>query len=116
MQPDAASWIRTTVWTPAMRKSYAETPGFYTECACNWGSSGHCDAGRHQRCQKVGPEPRPEAYICQPDGCSVVDGGIQVWLTGQACRWRCPCRCHTGLPDVAPVEMAGAVQYDLFAI
>jgi hypothetical protein len=114
VQPDAAVWIRATVWTPALRKSYTETPNYYAECACTWGPSGHCDAGQHQRCQTVSPEPRPETYICQPNG-SVVGDAVQVWLAGHACRWRCPCRCHTGLPDLAPVEMVGALQYDLFA-
>lgn len=142
MNDEAAAWVREFVWTNRMRKAFADTPGAYQHCACQAGPSGHCNADRHTKCWHADNEPQrsPEAYVCGTDGTSVLmfaepfthptgsatgakrTSHAQVWLADRACRWRCPCDCHTGAP-VTPEPPPAAeppidkpVQLDLFDV
>jgi hypothetical protein len=140
MSDTAAAWVREFVWTRRMRKVFADTPGAVLRCECQFGPSGHCNAGKHGKCWHGSNEPylSPEGYVCGPDGTSVLSfaenfahptgsatgphqtSHAMVWLTDRSCRWRCPCDCHAsaGLSPEPPATPAPQidkpVQLDLF--
>lgn len=141
MSDEAAAWVREFVWTKRMRKAFADTPGAYLHCDCQFGPSGHCKAGKHTKCWHGANEPyrSPEAYVCGPDGTTVLSfaesfthptgsaigpkraAAAMVWLADRACRWRCPCDCHTSTasapeppPAVPEPRIDKPIQLDLF--
>lgn len=62
-------------------------------CACQYGASGHCAAGKHGRCGHTTQpdwydQPQPETHLLSSSGGALAD----VW-TRTGCRWRCPCDC-----------------------
>lgn len=126
MTPDAAAWIRDKVWTPAMRKQFAEVPGFYLSCACQWGLTTYCREGNHDRCHRAEPlrsdmtsilrrggthsahfrEPyahKTDTSATGPKYTTVA----QVWLADRVCRWVCPCDCRHVGKRVTPDQGAG---------
>lgn len=121
-----AEWIRGHAWTPKMRKTYAEVPGAYTACACEYGTTSHCQGGRHDQCHRAIPMPVHEGFVCGPTGVEVLafkapyqhptetavgrrcGFEAHVWLADRVCRWQCPCGCHQAPPL--------AVQLDLFPL
>lgn len=130
MPAEAAAWIREHAWTARMRKTYAEVPGFYTTCACQWGRSIHCGRGRHGKCA-VGTPLRdyaalivfdggrpaffPEPYTHKTDASATgpkFTQLAQVWLADRVCRWVCSCGCHTA-PAALELE---SVQGSLFEV
>jgi len=109
---EVAGQIRATAWTPAMRKSYRETPGWYHRCACQSGLTHWCRTGQHDRCHRAAPLRSYAAVICGPDGetpalfaepyahdTDVYATGprrtslAMVWLADRVCAWQCPCDC-----------------------
>ena len=109
MRPDDmtdadAEWIIRAVWTGQMRRAFGEVPGHFLSCACEWGQSGHCSAGRHTTCQhnRSAPKSTPEAP------CGLAALRADVWLVGRACAWRCSCGCHIGQTPASAVRVAGA--------
>lgn len=142
MSEHEARWVRDEAWTKKMRKAYESTPGYVRFCACQWGPTGHCKADNHTACQHTAAEPHrsPEAYVCASDGAGVLsfaepyvhttgsatgpkrEQAAMVWLADRACRWRCPCDCHTrspAAPEPPPatpsLRIDKPVQLDLFA-
>ena len=138
-----AAWIRDHVWTQAMRKQFAEVPGFYLLCACQYGPTTSCREGQHQRCHRAEPLRSDETYILKRGGIypayfaepyahktdTSATGpqftpAAQVWLADRVCRWVCPCDCgHDGkrvMPDQGPGDdgtsrpIAELGQLDLF--
>lgn len=121
MTPAQAAWVREHVWTPAMRATYATTPGFYTTCACQWGPSGWCANGSCRRCHAGEPSPGWAAIVCGPTGdkprhfaepfrhpTPSATGAHRerlalVWLADRVCRWVCPHACHDQLDLFAEV-------------
>jgi hypothetical protein len=111
--PEEAAWQRDNVWPNWMRKQYAENPGFYTHCACEWGMTAVCEIGQCHQCQGSARNPSPLATITSKRGYvtgfhaphkhheAKVDGSYgphtdaAVWPAGTPCRWRCPHDCHT---------------------
>lgn len=95
---DAATWIRDVVLPPAYRAGTTDP----SICPCQYGPSGHCAAGRHERCPRTWGwhrhgEPDPDTHITNAAG--RVGGApsvssVAVWRTGRPCRWLCPCTCH----------------------
>lgn len=72
----------------------AVTP--HPRCPCQWGPSGHCGAGMHERCPRsLGwhrhGQAEPETYVAGYRGGALA----AVWRTGAPCRWLCPCACHS---------------------
>lgn len=142
MDADAAAWVREVVWTQRMRKTHSEVPDAASTCWCQAGPSGHCKADRHGKCWHNGNPPfaSPETYVCGRDGTSVLAfaerfehattsatgpkraQAAMVWLADRACRWRCPCGCHTpstataAPPAAAVAPSTKAGQLDLFEI
>lgn len=96
---DAAAWIRDVVLTPAYRAGVGDR----TTCPCQGSPSGHCDHGNHEQCPRTWGwhrhgQPDPDTYITNSRGLVAVARGVAsaaVWRTGRACRWLCPCTCHT---------------------
>ncbi|HEY3683433.1 MAG TPA: DUF6248 family natural product biosynthesis protein [Streptosporangiaceae bacterium] len=110
---DVAAAIRRTAWTQAMRRTYAEVPGFYTACACEYGTSGNCETGHCGDCVRGEPLRRPETVIVSRahTGAAFLPAPYahetdvsatgpkyeriaHVWLTDRVCTWTCPHRCH----------------------
>ncbi|WP_367128294.1 DUF6248 family natural product biosynthesis protein [Saccharothrix sp. HUAS TT1] len=129
MTPDEAEWVRTTVWTPGMRKTFHEVPAFHLQCACQHGATGHCRNGNHDQCTPHVPLPSNETYLLKRGGTHPAQfpepyfhrsrtsrGGAfrnshaEVWLADRVCRWRCPCTCH----PPPPPRLTRPVQLDLF--
>ncbi|MBA9005855.1 DUF6248 family natural product biosynthesis protein [Thermomonospora cellulosilytica] len=121
---EEAEWIRTHVWTGAMRKTFRDVPGHYTACACQYGATQACRGGQHDRCHRVTSQIAWATVICGRDGvhpllfaedykhpCRASATGPHptalplVWLADRTCRWVCDCTCHT--------EPAPPVQLDL---
>lgn len=113
-----AEWIRDHALTKAIRRDLVPM------CSCQYGPSGHCDMGQHDKCAhtRLTYPPDPETYIVNrldqvlhvPDVFTHPLASItgrrphreaQVWLADRACRWQCPCTCHT--TPVAPVDKLG---------
>jgi hypothetical protein len=121
MSEEAAAWVRTYAWTAKMRKMFAEVPGHYLKCGCEGGLTGHCDAGRHQKCSAGEARVTVEGWITTSSSTVLDSVGGQVWLADRTCRYRCPCDCHDGkvppLPAPAREDVApdAYVQLDLFA-
>lgn len=123
---ERAAWIREHAWTAHMRKTHGQIGRyFYSSCACQHGSSAHCEAGRCNLCPSDTPVRSYEtvivgrggmpAYFPEPythDTDDVYAGPIcrehlaMVWLADRVCRWVCPHDCHS-----AP---AAPEQLDLF--
>jgi hypothetical protein len=113
---EIAAAIRAT-WPKTMRQTYAETPGFFTHCACQYGTTPPCQKGRHDRCGRAEPLRSTETSICRknftvtnlpepyqnPSDVSTTGPGrtriAQVWLADRVCRWQCTCDCHTPAPS-----------------
>ncbi|MEV4096935.1 DUF6248 family natural product biosynthesis protein [Streptosporangium saharense] len=113
MTPDEAAWVREHVWTGAMRRTYAEVPGFYLTCACQW--NGPClndpHPGTHATCHMGVPMYNYETIISGRGGVSVAafkrpyrhptasatgwhsSHLAMVWIGGRRCRWQCTCPC-----------------------
>lgn len=117
----AAEWIRRNAWPDYMRRIYAERPGYYTACACQY-TGGSCMAGdkpgRHQRCHLGVPLPLPETTIVGRGQAAAAFAepyrhpaasatgwhptrAAQVWLADRVCRWSCPCDCGHPGPEPA---------------
>lgn len=110
-----------------MRKTYRECPGFYSRCACQSGTSSHCQHGKCRSCARGTPLRSYETLLCGRDGMplyfaepyahktdvSATGPRYEVlamaWLADRVCEWQCPCSCHSA-PAVAEPE-----QLDLFA-
>lgn len=126
MDAEQAAWVRTHVWTRDMRAQYTASPGHVTRCACQYGPSGWCAAGRCANCQR--PDPALiawETVICDRTGVTPMhlpgpyehptpglngprrERLAMVWLADRTCRWRCPCSCHTTKPAYEPVMLPG---------
>jgi hypothetical protein len=111
MPAETAAWIRDHVWTAAMRR---DTTG-RDACACQYGPTGHCQAGHCEKCPRGVPLPSWETVICGRDGVSPCafpepfehktgtsatgpryEFLAMVWLADRACRWVCSCPhgCH----------------------
>lgn len=65
-------------------------------CPCQWGPSGHCTANHHTKCPRTWGwhrhgQPEPLTHIVSRAYLALTP----VWSTGRACRWLCPCPCHT---------------------
>jgi hypothetical protein len=124
-----------------MRRQFAEVPGFYLACACDYGLTTSCREGQHNRCHRGEPLRSSETYILRRGGIYPAyfaeeythktdtsatgpqfTSAAQVWLADRVCRWVCPCDCeHTGKrvvvvedeqPDSRPI--AELRQLDLF--
>lgn len=105
-----AAWIREHAWTPAMRKTFASTPGFFLACACQY-SGGECRHG--DRCHRHKPLTLPIGSVLQRGGEYAAlhpepyehptptatgpqrTAHAQVWYADRTCRWVCDCECHT---------------------
>jgi hypothetical protein len=127
MTETAAAWVREHVWTKKMRHAYKTTPGHVHACACQWGPTQHCKTSNHTACRHntLAPHQVQETYVCGSDGDTVLSfterftyptgsavgpkrsAAAMVWLADRACRWRCPCGCHT-TTGVAPVPPPAA--------
>ncbi|MEW2442803.1 DUF6248 family natural product biosynthesis protein [Micromonospora marina] len=110
MPADAADWIRDTVIPPGLRDEIHDH--IHRHCPCQGSPSGHCGKGTHEQCPRTwGWErhghPSPETWITDSRGMVAVARGVNaaVWRTGRACRWLCPCDCHT---TVTPLFAAPA--------
>ncbi|QLQ37971.1 DUF6248 family natural product biosynthesis protein [Micromonospora robiginosa] len=115
---DAATWIRDVVLPPAYRKGTRDQ----SVCPCQWGVCGHCQAGRHEKCNVVawGGAPRAHGDTRITDARGLVAGGwgvrsTEVWRSGRPCRWICPCGCTPIGCALPPASPAGPEQLDLFA-
>lgn len=115
MTPDIAAWVRTHVWTPAIRRDW--TLGL-DACVCQRGLSRECRAGDCGACPGRTGYPHPETYVTTPRG-GVADlpgeyvhptpsasgahrvRHAQVWLADRVCRWACPHECHTAAASAA---------------
>jgi hypothetical protein len=105
-------------WTQPMRKQFAEVPGHYLVCPCQYGLTTYCREGQHDRCHRAEPLRSDAASILRRGGthpahfrepyahktdtsatgpqCTSV---AQVWLADRVCRWICPCGCgHASKP------------------
>lgn len=87
MTPEAAAWIRRVVLA-----SHDDLEMLVDVCPCQWGPSGHCVNGNHERCIHHGRMPgydssSPDTYLCNRSGGALV----AVWRVGKPCRWHCPC-------------------------
>lgn len=97
---DAAAWIRTIV-LPAAYLASTYPSSDPSICPCQYGPSGHCNAGRCEKCPRTygsdrHGQPWPDTRIIGRDWkvCGHPDV-VAVWRTGPACRWLCPHPCHT---------------------
>ncbi|AIV35565.1 DUF6248 family natural product biosynthesis protein [Streptomyces sp. CCM_MD2014] len=111
MDPGHGQWVHDHVLPTRVlaRAGEARTLGdlFLTRCACQYGPSGRCHAGQHDRCaHRSQPDfydaGFPESYLLSRR----TDGGhapvlAEVWPAGHACRWRCSCPCHNPDPEAA---------------
>ncbi|MET9819612.1 DUF6248 family natural product biosynthesis protein [Streptomyces sp. NPDC006355] len=111
MAPAHGAWVREHVLPTRVRARAADarTLGdlFLTRCACQYGASGHCHVGRHDRCahrldSRFYDVGFPESYLLSRR----TDGGhatvlAEVWPAGRPCRWRCSCTCHNPDPESA---------------
>lgn len=120
MTPAEAAWIREHVWTPAMRKARAEMA---SRCACQYGPTAHCLAGRHAQCGRGTPLPGPIGYVTDnADGVLGFAAPYEhphetatgrhptalamVWYADRLCAWVCPCVCHARAPRMVPADDA----------
>lgn len=72
-------------------------------CPCQYGPSGHCGEGRHERCPRtLGSDrhgiPLPETHVVSRSWGALTP----VWRVGAACRWLCPCECHSTVQALFP--------------
>jgi hypothetical protein len=128
MPADHAEWIRKHVWTKGMRKTFAEVPGAYLHCSCQWGLTQWCRMDKHGKCHRATASTTHETYVLKRGGTHpasfaeelfhrtpTATGGhrmsdAQVWLGDRVCRWLCPCTCH----GTASEPIRRPVQLDLF--
>jgi hypothetical protein len=107
-----AAWVRAHVWSAAMRKVYAEVPGYYKACDCQFGETQWCRVGQCDRCHRGTPLPSYATAICTRGGAHAAyfretythptpsaTGAHRVsialvWLADRVCRWICPHDCH----------------------
>lgn len=112
MPADVAEWIREHAWTGKMRETFREVPGFYLDCACQYGLTTLCRIGAHGACHRATSLHSAETTICwrgdrpahfkKPFRHKALTSATgprrsryaEVWLADRACRWRCPCDCH----------------------
>jgi hypothetical protein len=90
--------------TAVLPPAYLANTAPVNVCRCQWGPSGTCRSGRHDRCQRtVGWErhgsPGPETHIVSRRGWVAL---TPVWRAGRACRWLCPCWCHEQVQALFP--------------
>lgn len=116
-----AAWVRDHAWTKAMRKTFAQAPGFYLVCGCQSGPCHYCQHGNHRECVHRRNQPLVE------DECVITNGrervlylpeqfkhphrtatgwhrtkAAMVWLADRRCVWSCPCDCRAGEPIQPP--------------
>lgn len=77
-------------------------------CPCQWGPSGNCRSGQHEKCPRTWGWPRhgqpePETHLVGRDWMALVP----VWRAGRSCRWLCPCRCHAEVVALFPAPTRG---------
>lgn len=98
-------------------------------CACQHGPSGHCAAGRCDKCPHGIPLRDFETYVCGRGGVTPLafsepyehrtdasatgprlENLAMVWLTDRVCRWTCPCPhgCHTAPARPEQLDPFGA--------
>lgn len=113
MTPREAEWVRSQVWSAAMRKTFREVPAFRTSCPCLSGPCQRCQAGQHDKCDRREPLPCVETFITDRSERVVYFAepyqhptfsatgahhtrAAQVWLADRRCRYLCPCPdpCH----------------------
>ncbi|WP_017585499.1 DUF6248 family natural product biosynthesis protein [Nocardiopsis ganjiahuensis] len=88
----------------ASRRTGTSHPDQPPACACQWGPTGHCHHGDHDRCQAQ-QVTVSETYLTHADGTVVLDPApVEVWLANRTCRWVCSCTCHT--QPAQPVQTA----------
>ncbi|SCL32076.1 hypothetical protein GA0070616_4383 [Micromonospora nigra] len=97
---DVADWIRDAALPASLRGEVEDR--LHRTCPCLGSVSGHCGKGSHEQCPRTQGwhrhgEPSPETWITNSRGLVAAARGIStaVWRTGRACRWLCPCNCHT---------------------
>ncbi|MDT0302954.1 DUF6248 family natural product biosynthesis protein [Streptomonospora wellingtoniae] len=108
MDDTTAEWVRATAWTPRMRRQHDALPGPTHLCGCQLGQTGHCEAGRHDRCQGGSGDLKPEAYVTDANADVLYwptprRAPVELWLAPVRCRWLCPCDCHQR-PATEPVR------------
>jgi len=128
MPPESVEWIRTNVWTQAMRKGHQDMPQAIAMCPCMSGMSQLCEMGQHGRCHAgaalsscethvtdrrsrvlsfAGRFENPSPHACGPRR----ESYAMVWLADRVCRWVCPCECHAaGLDQVDATDSEDAGQ------
>lgn len=131
MDPASAAWVWEHVFTATMRQA---APGYFLHCQCQWGLSGTCKAGQHDKCahRRLTYPPGDETTVTDMQfhvlafpnryrhPTPSVTGAHRmataaVWLADRRCRWRCPCPCHSPSGDVA-ADAAGPAQLALVAM
>ena len=103
---EAAAWIHDVVLLSAYRDNALTS----RRCPCQWGRTGHCAHGRHDRCPRTwGWErhgaPSPDTYVTDAHGvvaAAPTVASVAVWRAGRPCRWLCPCACHTQVQALIP--------------
>lgn len=78
-------------------------PGLLKVLPCEYGTTGHCVAGRHEQCtyspggHMENGHLSPAGYLTRRDATVVVDyrdSGAAIQILPMH-TWRCPCACHT---------------------
>jgi hypothetical protein len=133
MPAEAATWVREHAWTDHLR-AHAEACGLdeVLMCACQWGTTDECRAGRCGRCpRRDGGRAFAEDYISRADGYlarwsvspfvhavdrpTSMERAAPVWLADRTCVWRCGCHCHrNAAPAIRQANAVAGTQLDLF--
>ena len=123
MNKTAATWIRTQVWTPAVR---ADARSFGPECLCRNGFvTALCSGGMHAPCADspftiLGADtwlrgPRGLVYNTPRTPGSPDRAPLSLWLADRTCIQRCNCSCHSDTPAAPePEPTPEPVQLGLF--
>lgn len=93
---------------------YVAASGHLTKCPCQYGPSGCCTNGRHDECPRTWGwerhgEPQPETWIVGRRWGALT----AVWRNGTACRWLCPCDCHSTVAGLFPPITRAARRRDV---
>lgn len=89
--------------------------------ACEYGSSGWCTNGRHEKCahRVGGPQESgvwsPECYVTignKLNGKTAVPAGWPTVIRPSHI-WRCPCECHRVPVDDEPTDLLELLAMDL---
>lgn len=88
--------------------------------ACEYGPSGWCTNGRHEKCahRAGGPQEAgvwsPECYVTignKPNGKTAVPAGWPTVIQPSHI-WRCPCECHSAPVDDEPNDLLDLLAVD----